>query len=156
MAGPKEYMEYVIGLNYSTQPTHVLVSVGVECVFKDTDTPENWGMRCIWATDRESMWSAGCIQTLNPPSMSEEEGDELLFKPYWWCRQKHWLPLWGNATKQRAKLMTEMRAYWANKWFSDTIPKIVKALIDATTLPVDVINLLPPYFAYPHQMKKLI
>ena len=112
MAGPKEYMDYVIGLNYSAQPTHVLVSVGVERVFKGTDTPENWGMRCIWETDRESMWSAGCIQTLNLASMA----DELLLKPYWWCRQKHWLPLWGNATKQRAELMTEMRAYWANKW----------------------------------------
>ena len=54
----------------------------------------------------------------------------------------------------RAKLVREIRAFWANKWYGETIPEIKKALVETTNLPEDVIEMLPEYFAYPYEIKR--
>ena len=76
--------------------------------------------------------------------------------PYFFCsarNSRNCMPKWGKATKQRAKLVREIRAFWANKWYGETVPEIKKVLVETTNLPEDVIEMLPEYFAYPYEIK---
>ena len=45
---------------------------------------------------------------------------------YWWCRLTDWRPFWGKATEMRAQLMSEIRNYWINKFYSVELPNIKK------------------------------
>jgi len=61
------------------------------------------------------------------------------------------MPDWGNLTKKRSKLMTEMRIFWKNKWdMRPMISEIKKVILETTPLPEDVVNLLLEYFEYPY------
>jgi hypothetical protein len=61
------------------------------------------------------------------------------------------MPDWGNLTKKRSKLMTEMRTFWKNKWdMRPMISEIKKVILETTPLPEDIVNLLPEYFHYPY------
>ena len=76
--------------------------------------------------------------------------------PYYFCaarNSRNCMPKWGKATKRHAKLVREIRAFWANKWYGETIPEIKKVLVETTNLPEDVIEMLPEYFAYPYEIK---
>ena len=76
--------------------------------------------------------------------------------PYFFCsarNSRNCMPKWGKATKRRAKLVREIRAFWANKWYGETIPEIKKVLVETTNLPEDVIEMLPEYFEYPYEIK---
>ena len=77
--------------------------------------------------------------------------------PYYFCsarNSQNCMPNWGKATKQRAKLVREIRAFWAKKWCTETIPAIKKALLQSTRLPEDIVEFLPEYFEYPHEIKR--
>jgi len=81
----------------------------------------------------------------------------LLIAEFWRVNpqtgERRRMPRWGKATKQRAKLVREIRAFWVNKWYGETIPEIKKVLVETTNLPEDVIEMLPEYFAYPYEIK---
>ena len=62
-------------------------------------------------------------------------------------------PRWGIITKMRAEAMNELRSYWKNKWFNETIPEIKKVMLETTLLPEDIVNILQKYYQYPHQTK---
>ena len=62
-------------------------------------------------------------------------------------------PRWGTITKRCAELMNELRSYWKNKWFNETIPEIKKVILDTTLIPEDVVNMLQEYYQYPYQTK---
>jgi len=52
--------------------------------------------------------------------------------------------------------MNEMRAHWVNKWYGKTIPEIKHWLLKANPgLPEVIIEGLPEYFEYPHQVKTI-
>jgi len=76
---------------------------------------------------------------------------------YWFCparNLRNCMPKWGKATKQRSKLVKEIRAFWANKWCVETVPEIKKALLKTTPLPEDIVEILPEYFEYPYEIKR--
>lgn len=67
-----------------------------------------------------------------------------------------WMPYWGNATKQRAQLGKEIRAYWAHKWCTKTLPEMKKAILDSTPIPEDVYDEhFAGIFEYPHEIKNV-
>jgi hypothetical protein len=118
-----------------------------------TDKIENWGMRpCIptpagWLND-VLYWTCGYIY--HPDEGWDNEQNTK--GKYWWCREKTWMPLWGDLTIQRATLMREIRAHWLDRWFSKDVPAVKKALLSATNLVPDVVDLIPSYL-YPYQIK---
>jgi len=48
--------------------------------------------------------------------------------------------------------MTEMRAYWCNRWFNEIIPDIKQILVELTPLPEDIVCIIPEYFEYPYEV----
>jgi len=136
----------------------------VENLFQKKDSPINWNMKKIAVSGIDTFWEAGYIHRgrlayqQNPihTGFSPSFYFERTSPPtkYWWCRDGDWLPYWSNATIQRATLVKEIRAYWANKWFGETIPKIKQTLLDTTKLPEDIIEIIPEYFEYPYEIKK--
>ena len=149
-----------------------------EQLFDRKDKSENWNMRKVAVSGADTFWEVGwlhrnkldftlkkCLafETENGLIGHDENFSEPYFYPritpptkYWWCRDADWVPYWGKATEKRANLMKEIRAYWMNKWFSETVPEIKKTLLKTTQLPEDVVNLLPEYFEYPHQTKMVV
>ena len=77
--------------------------------------------------------------------------------PYYFCsarNSRNCMPNWGKETKQRAKLVMEIRAFWAERWYSETVPEIKKALVETTPIPKDIVDfVLPEYFEYPYEIK---
>jgi len=143
-----------------------------EQLFDGKDKGENWNMRKVAVSGTDTFWEVGWLYRkkrdlkLTTPFAFETNNDLIgynsapYFYPrsmpptkYWWCRDADWVPYWGKATENRANLMKEIRTYWMNKWFGEIIPEIKNTLLKTTSLPEDVVNLLPEYFEYPHQTK---
>ena len=138
-----------------------------EQLFDRKDKSENWNMRKVAVSGTDTWCEVGWLhrshidfQAIHPANV---EVCHPYFYPrfmppgkYWWCRDADWVPYWGKATEKRANLMKEIRAYWMNKWFSETVPEIKETLLKTTPLPEDVVNLLPEYFEYPHQTKMVV
>ena len=79
---------------------------------------------------------------------------------YWWCRLTDWRPFWGKATEMRAQLMSEIRNYWINKFYSVELPNIKKSLLKATAATKnrvavceDNINGIIEMIPYPYGIK---
>ena len=102
--------------------------------FKNNDHPNKWNMRKFAISGTHSWWEVGYIHRgwlayqINHANIGFSQ---TYFYPrktppdsYWWCRDGDWLPHWGNATTQKAILMKQIRSYWRNKWFGETIPTI--------------------------------
>ena len=162
MANAYDYSKHVVG-NY--RRGMIGYSVG-EQLFDRKDKGENWDMRKVAVSGADTFWEVGWLHRGhlafqgNPANVGF--GPSYFyprFMPpgkYWWCRDADWVPYWGKATEKRSNLMKEMRAYWMNKWFGETVPEIKKTLLKTTPLPEDVVNLLTEYFEYPHQTKMVV
>lgn len=149
MSTPHHYKQYVIGRNY-TQGICVR-----NIVFKNGDSPKKWGMR-PFQTPEATFWNIGFVSDLineptgRPSVVVETIGDS----PYCFCRTRNWLPYWGKATKQHAELVKEIRAYWAYKWCTKTLPEMRKAIMDSTPIPEDVYDEhFANIFEYPYEIK---
>jgi len=170
MANRVLYNHFVIGTNGENY-VEGMVEYGGAKIFERKDSPKKWGMTCFaertaegvyddGADNKTSYWNIGFVsdefnELYSFPSM---EGKNFVWctkpSPYWFCRTRKWMPYWGKATEQRAELVQAIRAYWVNKWYSETVPEIKKALIEATNLPKDIIEfVLPEYFEYPYEIK---
>ncbi len=109
------------------------------------DDPKYWNMYFIAKTRGYNFCSGG---------YSRQKYNTSQNVSYWWCRLGDWLPNWGDLTIQKKELMTNMRNYWLNKWFSDEVPKIKEILLDSTPLIEDVVNKIEKYLIYPYQIKR--
>jgi len=50
----------------------------------------------------------------------------------------------------------EIRAYWAEKWRTKTLPEMKKALVETTPIPKDVVDfVMTEYFEYPYERVKV-
>ena len=164
MATHHQYKRFVIGKN-GVNYVEGMIEHGCDHVFLKKDGPKKWGMSCfakMEAGKNTSFWNIGFV--------SDKFGELYLFPsmegknfawctkptPYWFCRKRNWMPYWGKATEQRHELMNEMRAHWVNKWYSKTIPEIKHWLLKAKPgLPEVIVEGLPEYFEYPHQVKTI-
>ena len=140
MTTPRDYLNNVVGRTgihrfHPSDNGHYRRGMLEETeLFQGNDTPDKWNMRRIATSGPNEFWEVGYIHrgTLayaNDPS-------HIGFTPsyfyarlspapsYWWCRDGDWLPFWGSATQHRADLGKELRAYWMNKWFGETVPEI--------------------------------
>ena len=168
MANAYDYSRHVVG-NY--RRGMIGYAVG-EQLFDGKDKGENWNMRKVAVSGADTFWEVGWLHRNKLDFKLTKYlafGEDLIgldrapyFYPritpptkYWWCRDADWVPYWGKATKNRANLMKEMRGYWMNKWFGETVPEIKKILLKTTPIPEDVVNFLPEYFEYPHQSKSV-
>jgi hypothetical protein len=170
MTTRNHYKRIVIGkngLNY----VEGMAECGQKRIFKRRDTPKKWGMICFaprvaqgvyddGADNKTSYWNVGFVSKSNKTPLHMHRSMDGNFAwnhkptPYWFCRTRNWMPYWGKATKQRAELVKEIRTYWVNKWYSETVPEIKKALVETTPLPKDVIDfVMPEYFEYPYEIK---
>ena len=162
MTNAYDYSKHVVG-NY--RRGMIGYAVG-EQLFDRKDKSENWDMRKVAVSGADTFWEVGWLHRgqlafqIDPANVGFSPS---YFYPriqpppkYWWCRDADWVPYWGKATEKRSNLMKEMRAYWMNKWFGETVPEIKKTLLKTTPLPEDVVNLLPEYFEYPHQTKMVV
>ena len=128
-------------------------------IFEGRDTPKKWGMSCFTKGTRSSLWKIGYISDefneLCPfSSMRCHRSWCTTPKPYWFCRTRYWMPYWGKATEQRSELVKEIRTFWMNKWFDETIPEIKHWMLKAKpNLPKDITDTLPEYFEYPYEIK---
>lgn len=160
MSTPYEYMKYVVGGGH-----YRLGMISANNIFKKNDHPNKWDMRKFVISNSHCWWDVGYIhrgQLAYQRDSADAEFTPSYFFPritpaeqYWWCRDGDWMPHWGNATKQRAELMKELRSHWMNKWFGETIPIIKNTIKETTNLPEDIITELPTYFEYPYQKKRL-
>ena len=162
MADAYDYSKHVVG-NY--RRGMIGYAVG-EQLFDRKDKGENWDMRKVAVSGEDTFWEVGWLHRgqlafqINPANVGF--GPSYFYPrimpptKYWWCRDADWVPYWGKATEKRSNLMKEMRAYWMNKWFSETVPEIKKTLLETTPIPEDVVNFLPEYFEYPHQTKMMV
>ena len=159
MTNAYDYSKHVVG-NY--RRGMIGYAIG-EQLFDRKDKSENWDMRKVAVSGTDTWWEVGWLHRgqlafqIDPSNVGFSPS---YFYPrvqpppkYWWCRDADWVPYWGKATEKRSNLMKEMRAYWMNKWFSETVPEIKETLLKTTPLPEDVVNLLPEYLEYPHQTK---
>ena len=111
------------------------------------------------ANNKSSYWNIGFVSDEHKelhtfPSIEGNFAWCTRPSPYWFCRKRTWMPYWGEATKQRAKLVREIRAFWAKKWCEETVPGIKTALLEKTPIPKDIIDfVLPDYFEYPYEIK---
>jgi hypothetical protein len=159
MSACYQYNHIVIGENYvegmlETSPRNRLFNI--------RDTPRKWAMTLFSRGRRSIFWHIGyvsdkqnelVVSPAGPGSYGITFTTRHDHEPYWWCRNRRWMPYWGEATNQRAILMKELRTFWQNKWFNETIPAIKKALMETTRLFEDVVELLPEYFEYPYEIK---
>ena len=136
-----------------------------ENLFERKDNGDNWDMRKMAISGVETFWEVGWLHRgqlafqIDPSNVGFSPS---YFYPrvqpppkYWWCRDADWVPYWGKATEKRSNLMKEMRAYWMNKWFSETVPEIKKTILETTPIPEDIVEILPEYFEYPYQTKSV-
>ena len=134
-------------------------------LFQKKDSPINWNMKKIAVSGIDTFWEVGWVyrgklayQT-NPvhTGFSPSYFFPRIMPPtkYWWCRDGDWLPYWGEETKKRQQLIREIRAFWTNKWFGETVPEIKKAVLETTNLPEDIVEFLPEYFEYPYETKNI-
>ena len=154
MTDAYHYMRYVI----QNHRRGMIAYATGENLFDRRDKAENWNMRKAAFSGADTFWEVGWLHRANRRGMQESYfySPDIPPAKYWWCRDAHWSPYWGKETENRAKLMKEMRAYWVNKWFGETVPEIKETLLKTTPLPEDVVNLLPEYFEYPHQTKMVV
>jgi len=165
MANAYDYAKHVV-LNY--RRGMIAYAVGVQ-LFDRKDKSENWNMRKVAVSGTDTWWEVGWLHrskldfTLETENYLVEDLGYPYFYPhtmpagkYWWCRDADWVPYWGKATEKRSNLMKEIRAYWMNKWFGETVPEIKETLLKTTPLPEDVVNLLPEYFEFPYQTKMVV
>ena len=154
-----QYNNIVIGRNYVEG---MLETVPQKRLFNVRDTPRKWAMTLFSRGRRSIFWNIGYVSDRQNElvSMSKSVDYSKAYfsycrdpEPYWWCRDRIWMPYWGEATNQRAILMKELRTFWQNKWFNETIPAIKKVLVETTRLCEDVVELLPDYFEYPYEIK---
>ena len=73
-----------------------------------------------------------------------------------------WRPFWGKATEMRAQLMSEIRNYWINRFYSVELPNIKKSLLKATAATKnrvavceDNINGIIEMIPYPYGIKPM-
>ena len=173
MANHYHYKRYVIGKN-GIRYVEGMVEYGRDNVFKSTDSPKKWGMTCFddcgeeegvyddGADNITSYWNIGFVsdeykELYSFPSMF---GKHFAWctkpSPYWFCRTRNWMPYWGKATRQRHKLVKEIRAHWAEKWRTETLPEMKKALVETTPIPKDVVDfVMTGYFEYPYERVKV-
>lgn len=159
MANRALYNKFVIG-KMGEKYVEGMVEYGGAKIFEKKDSPKKWGMTSFGADNKTSYWNIGFVsdefnELYSFPSM---EGKNFAWctkpSPYWFCRTRKWMPYWGKATAQRAELVQAIRAHWVNKWYSEIVPEIKKALIETTNLPKDVIEfVMPEYFEYPYEIK---
>jgi hypothetical protein len=167
MTDAYDYVRYVI---QNHRRGMIRYTIG-EQLFDRKDKSENWGMKKVALSGAVTYWEVGWLHRgqpafqINPDcglslAAASLRSRSSYFSPrimpptkYWWCRDSDWFPYWGKETKNRANLVKEIRMYWVNKWFSETVPEIKKILLETTPLPEDIVNLLPEYFEYPHQTK---
>ena len=160
MTSAYEYKMHVIGRNY------VEGIAERNRVFKMSDTPKKWGMSLFSRENRRTFYNIGFVSDKLNGLYSAPAGiDGINFawnqdkhpKPYWFCRSPYsWMPYWGEATKQRAELGKEIRAYWAHKWCTKTLPEMRKAILDSTPIPEDVYDEhFAGIFEYPHEIKNV-
>tara|TARA_Y100000817_G_scaffold309385_1_gene298440 strand:- start:767 stop:1273 length:507 start_codon:yes stop_codon:yes gene_type:complete len=166
MSNEREYTQIVIrGSGYRRG----IIDPGK--LFSKYDKPKNWNMRGDYlghqmknGVRHVNFWQVGYIHrhTLFAGSTNNQSLSFPFHFPltipstkYWWCRQGNWLPFWGAATKQKSRLMKEIRHYWSSKWFNDTLPKIKNILTEKTPLPKDIIVELTssPFLEYPYGIK---
>ena len=171
MATRKHYNKFVIwqkGGNY----VEGMVEYGGKRVFGKNDSPKKWGMSCFAPRVAEGVYDDGADNKTsywNVGFVSDEFGELSSFPSvvgknfawcgnptqYWFCRTRKWMPYWGRATKQRSKLVNEIRAFWANKWCVETLPAMKKALADTTSIPDDILEfVMPEYIEYPYEIKR--
>ena len=128
MANHYHYKRYVIGKS-GTRYVEGMVEYGRGNVFKSTDSPKKWGMSCFDdCGEEEGVYvQAPCTSYWNIGFVSDEYKELYSFpsmfgknfawcakpSPYWFCRTRNWMPYWGKATRQRHKLVKEIRAHWA-------------------------------------------
>ena len=134
-------------------------------LFQKKDSPINWNMKKIAVSGIDTFWEVGWVhrgQLAYQTNQAHTGFTPAYFFPrivpppkYWWCRDGDWLPYWGEETKKRQKLTKEIRAFWANKWFGETVPEIKKTLLKTTPLPEDIVEFLPEYFEYPYETKNI-
>ena len=160
MANPYDYMRYILphyrrGIMEKNQ-------ISEENLFYKHDTPINWNMKKIASTGADA-WEVGYIYRSQLQSYPDHRMPiSSYFFPritppqkYWWCRNGNWMPYWGEETKKRQNLAKEIRAFWMNKWFGETIPEIKKTILETTNLPEDIVEFLPRYFEYPYEIKSI-
>jgi hypothetical protein len=168
MTTRRNYNKLVIGKNY----VEGMVECGRKRVFGKRDSPKKWGMSCFAPRVAEGVYDDGADNKTswwNIGFVSDEFGELHLFPSvvgknfaycinptsYWFCRKRKWMPYWGRATKQRSKLVKEIRAFWANKWCVETLPAMKKALADTTSIPDDILEfVMPEYIEYPYEIKR--
>ena len=171
MTTRSHYTRFVIGKSGENY-VEGMVEYGKR-IFEKGDSPKKWGMVCFaprlderdgayddGGDNKSSYWNIGFVsdeykELYSFPSM---EGKNFAWctkpTPYWFCRTRNWMPYWGKATKRRAKLVKEIRAFWAEKWYTETVPKIKNALVETTPIPKDIVDfVLPEYFEYPYEIK---
>jgi hypothetical protein len=167
MSTRRNYNKVVIGKNY----VEGMVECGQNRVFQKQDSPKKWKMTCFAPRvaegvyddgydNKTSYWNVGFVsdhfkELYSFPSI---EGVNFAWcakpTPYWFCRTRNWMPYWGDATKQRRELVKEIRSFWANKWCTEIVPEMKKALIETTNLPPDVVEfVMPELFEYPYEIK---
>ena len=160
MASSYEYKRYVVGGGHYRPG---MIEMTDE---KNIIHWKKWNMRKVALSGMNIFWEVGYIHRgrLAYQTNSAHTGFcpsyfySRLIPPsdYWWCRDGDWMPFWGNLTKTRAALMTEIRGYWRKKWFGEEIPKIKTAIKEVTILSEDIIEDLSTYYEYPYQVKKLV
>jgi hypothetical protein len=171
MTTRSHYKRIVIGKNGENY-VEGMVEYGKR-IFERRDSPKKWGMVCFaprvaegvyddGGDNKTSYWNIGFVSNENkelyPFPLIGGKNFAWCAKPtpYWFCRTRTWMPYWGDATKQRAKLVEEVRAFWAEKWYTETVPEIKKALVETTPLPKDIIDfVMPEYFEYPYEIKSI-
>ena len=169
MANRSFYNRVVIGKNGENY-IEGMVEDGKR-IFEKGDSPKKWGMICFapplderdgaydGGDNKSSYWNIGFVSDEHKelhtfPSIEGNFAWCTRPSPYWFCRKRTWMPYWGEATKQRAKLVREIRAFWAKKWCEETVPGIKTALLEKTPIPKDIIDfVLPDYFEYPYEIK---
>jgi len=171
MANRSYYNRFVIG---KTGENYVegMTEYGQKRVFKKRDSPKNWGMSCFakrtamgvyddGRNNKTSFWNIGFVsdEYNELHSFPSIEGKNFAYcaksSPYWFCRTRNWMPYWGKATKQRAELVKEIRAYWAKKWCTQILPEMKKAIMSSTPIPEDVYDEhFANIFEYPYEIKR--
>jgi len=155
MASPHNYMRYVLPHHGVGWITTSVAGDGPK-LFQSSDCPEKWNMK-KGGDGVCGIWTVGYIwRSFEDVCPCGDGGAVLGVQPqpkYWWCRDADWLPYWGEATKLRADICVELRAYWVDKWFGTTVPEIKRAILETTKLVPDIVEELPQYFEYPYEIK---
>ena len=124
MATRFHYKQIIIGRHY----TEAMAECGQNRIFEKRDSPEKWGMSCFaprvaegvyddGADNKTSFWNIGFVSdkfgelSLFPSMVGKNFAWCITPSPYWFCRTRKWMPYWGEATTQRADLMTDIRLY---------------------------------------------